>query len=754
VKALISGQAAAAVLIDSGRFYSLTLDQPDRVTERTEWEVAHLLADAGDILQIENAPQSRILEELEVAWEKDRGLQLFLILLDPREEIETRVTAAECLDEFLSSSVVQEFLANRLYSAPLPAEADVIGAKGLCLQQHLEGLMSFIQMLEDDQEEIQKRHATWSTLPASLFESPEDKNLFYFDAVRFGAFRVFATERGRKNWAILHLLSHPYFRGNAKARRVFQEWAAPFRESATGTEFEYKRIEEDQQREIAREARREETSVRPREAFEQVEKQREAIKALLQKGDEDLALRYTEQLITKQRVISDPEHIAKSLCDLAQFAKSIGSPELQLVLAQKAINEVPSDAWSHATVGDAYRALYDYQKALDAYHQCGVLGDVYAALIGRAEVLKDLGQMTDSLNLLERCIQNDPSNVVSRNAKAAALADFGRFNESLESYDRLLVDWPYDQFALTGHAQVLKELGHLDEALREIEHVILWFPNNAIPQYTRGAILRELGRLEDALKAFEELKSRFPLAAEVYASYAKVLRDLGRFDEAIQQFAQLKKSHPLNPLGYIGLAETFRKLGELDQAHGAYDLVIEGFPRLLSGRSGKASVFMVQGDYANAIKLLPSTLPASISEWVAYHIRAMGYLRAGKLQRAERMFEWGVAEVSWAMERQYFKTALAHIRLQQGRFDDSITLAQDVTNPSVTPVAQALLMHARGALGDSAGVERAYHTIADSSAPIVISLRDHLAARYLLRDTWQTDPQLFVEECDSLLLAA
>ena len=508
MKALISGQAAAAVLIDSGRFYFLSLDQPDRVTEKTEWEVARLLADAADVFQIDDAPQSKILEELEIAWQKDRGLQLFLILLDPGEEIENRLAAAECLNEFLSNSVVDEYIANRLYSAPLPAEADLVSATRLCLREELETVTGFLETLEGDQAEIRRRHQAWLNLPPSLFATPDEKSEFYFDAVRFGVFRLFATERGRKSWAIVQLLSHPYFRGNAKARTIFREWAAPFKESATETEFEYKRVDQDLQTELDKEARREASAIRPRQAFEQAEKQREAIKALLLQGNEDLALRYTEQLIVNQRLISEPEHIAKSLCDLAQFAKGIGSPELQLELAKKAVAEAPSDAWSYATVGDAYRALLDYQKALDAYHQSGALGDVRIALVGRAEVLKDLGQMSDALELLEACIRDYPDDIVPQNARAAALSDFGRFNESLVSYDRILVDQPHDDITLTGRAQVLKESGRLNEALKQLDQVIQWYPNSAVPQYTRGEVLRELGLVPDALKVFGRLKEK------------------------------------------------------------------------------------------------------------------------------------------------------------------------------------------------------------------------------------------------------
>lgn len=760
MKALISGQAATAVLVDGEQFYSLKLDEPRQVIKREEWEISLLLADADDIQQIDDAVEAIVFEELELAWEKDRGLQLILILLDSQEEAETRLSAAECLNEFLSSSAVSEYIANHLYSAPLPPTADTTSALRLCSTAECETAASFLQTLEEDQDEIGRRHQAWLNLPTSLFGGANEKKAFHFDAVRFGAFHIFATERGKKNWAIVQLLSHPYFRGNARARAVFQLWAAPFKESVTGTSFEHSALEKDLYEEIEEKAQRERRNIRPHEAFARAEKQREAIKQSLLDGNQELALRFTEQLINDQRRNSDPEHIAKSLCDLAQFAKRIGSPELQLEFSKRAITEAPTDAWSYATAGDAYRALTDYQNALASYHQSGVFGDSRAALIGRAVVLKDLGQITNALELFKKCIEEYPDDRVAQNARASALADFGRFTEAIEAYNKIINESPLelDAVTLTGRAQTLKEMGRLDEALEQLDQIIEVYPEMPIPLYTRGAVLRDFGRLDEALETFAELKHKFPLAAEMHAGYARALRDLGQFDQAVTQFNQVIESYSFNPFGYIGLAVTYKEVGDLNKAHDAYDTLLTRFPRLTVGRNGKASIFMAQGQYADAINLLLTpNLPATYNEWVAYHIRAMGYMRAGELERAERMFEFGLKENPWASHRQYFQTALASLRIQQKRYHESLELLKDITNPSVKPIAQVVLMHALGELDDKINLEQAYQSISETSSPVIIKLRNVLASRYIrsVRPVHSfSDSQIFSQECDSLLLAA
>ena len=156
-------------------------------------------------------------------------------------------------------------------------------------------------------------------------------------------------------------------------------------------------------------------------AFQQVEKQKEGIKKLLKKGKQDLALRFTKELIVSQRHNGGPKHIAKSLCDLAQFAKGLGNQELQLEFASMAVTEAPGDAWSYATLGDAFRSLTEFQQSLDMYHTAEVLGNVCVALCGRAEVLKDLGKIEESLQIYEQCIREFPTDLVPRNGWASCL---------------------------------------------------------------------------------------------------------------------------------------------------------------------------------------------------------------------------------------------------------------------------------------------------------------------------------------------
>ncbi len=761
MKAILSGQAAMAVCREDNRFYSISLDSEETWTERNEWDIPFLFTNIADILQMEYTSRSEVLKKLETAWEQDRCLQLTLIALDNEEDKEIRIEATECLNDLLCQAEVKEYVENRLYSAPMPTNADLDGAIQLSKETSSGTTMKFLLTIQDDQEEILKKYKAWNDLPDNIFgETIGSKQDFYCEAVRYGAFRLFVTKRHKIGFAILQLLTHPRFRGISKARNVFQNWAASFKEFVTNIKFEKQEYEDSVYADA--DYTYDKSIINNHDAFQQAIKQREAIKKYLIEGDKDKAFSFTTELIESQRRNSKPEHIAKSLCDLAQFAKEgLGNPELQLEFAKRAVEEAPNDSWAYATLGDAYRLLAEYQKSLEMYHEAGVKShdteNVVVALNGRAEVLKDIGQIEDALKIYEQCIQEYGGDIVSRNARAAALAHYGKLEQALEAYNEILQERPFDVIPSNGRAKVLNDMGRLEEALAGIIEISKIYPNDKILQQTYANFLWESGRLEDAEKVLSDLIRQYPSTFEAMALHAKILGDLGKFTEAIDEYKKNINMSPLSPWGYLGNAEIYRKMGELSKALDAYDLFINKFPYSGFYRNGKASVLVAMGKYSEALNTLSiDHLPASKSEWVAYHIRGMAHMRMGELTKAEDIFKWGLAECFWVSQREYFKTALASLRIRQGRYKEAVPLVYEITNPSLKPIANLLSMHAAAELNDMSLFNQSSESIRDEAVPNnIIELKVALEKRYKKKITNDTDDdnRLFTLECDNILAA-
>ena len=655
--------------------------------------------------------------------------------------------AAECLSELFLVDEVVTHVANLLYSAPMPDAAELEKAISICSKDTV--THGLFKDLLDSQPEILERWNAWQDLPIQLFGSAKDKQDFRAIAIKEGAFRLFVQQSEKGDWALYQMLTRPEFRGNPTARNVFQAWYKPFRTSYTPDRTVFSDEVLDQS-EIELQS-----PVNSHEAFKNAEKQRVIIKQLLIKDRLQQALQFTDDLIHTQRRNSMPEHIAKSLCDLAQFAKECGSPELQLTFAKMAIQEAPHDAWSYSTLGDAYRGVTEYSAAIDAFQKSISFGDYLTGIHGRAEVLKDLGQLDEALETLESCLREYPDDNVAANSMAATLAEFGRFDEALKTYDKLLENNPYDQVTRSGRAQVLRVMGRLPEALDELNEIVEQYPHEIIPSCTRVEVIREIGNLENAELEMTTLIDKFPDNPNPRIGRAKILRDLGRFDDALKAYDEVILCHPLDMMGLTGKADTYRKMGELELAKITYQKVIKRIESIRYVRLGLAMVLVAQADYDAALALLPDKLPATKSEWVAFHIRGMISLRRGDFKKARKTMEWGVKECPWVDQREYFSAALATCRIREGRFREAIECVRQVTTISVVPASLAIGMHAYAELGDNKGFSKFYEAIPTTASPFVLRLRDSIYTHYRSTDDKnKSTEQIFTAECDSLLIAA
>ena len=156
-----------------------------------------------------------------------------MILLDISEEQDNRLLAAECLSEFLlseNSKDIITYVENYLYSSPLPSNADINGAIEFAKELKADELTTLLVFLRDNQEEIKKRCEVYDSLPLSCFEFELDKEQFKLESINNGVFRIFITKKHHGS-ALHEIFLLPLYGGRTNARKIFTEWAKPFKES-------------------------------------------------------------------------------------------------------------------------------------------------------------------------------------------------------------------------------------------------------------------------------------------------------------------------------------------------------------------------------------------------------------------------------------------------------------------------------------------------------------------------------------------
>lgn len=192
MKALISGQAGLAVVVDGDHVVSIDAGTHRRIT-RSAHEWPYIFSDSSDVCELSDVSEADIVRELDLAWHRDRGLHLLLMLLDPEADRKVRRESAGYLEQFVTDALVLEYLRNRLHVAPLPESADLPGALRIAKKYQHRVISALLDAISEEQPAIRNCRQAWDILPPDLFGSSAEKEAFGFRAVENGLFTAVSS---------------------------------------------------------------------------------------------------------------------------------------------------------------------------------------------------------------------------------------------------------------------------------------------------------------------------------------------------------------------------------------------------------------------------------------------------------------------------------------------------------------------------------------------------------------------------------
>jgi tetratricopeptide (TPR) repeat protein len=299
------------------------------------------------------------------------------------------------------------------------------------------------------------------------------------------------------------------------------------------------------------------------------------IKLMIQRHELSRIEKWIAQLIEHQRQTGTPEHVAKSLCNLATFAKDMGLVQLQYDLSRRAVEECRDDAWARAQLADALAEMGDFEHSLQEYEHAGTHGHLAISLTGKAFVLRKAGRLL----------------------------------ESQAAYDDAIIRFPDNEMALTGRAQVLLELGRVDEALKAYDEVVETFPQNVKTRTGRAQVLLELGRVEESLKAYDEVVKTFPQNVVARNGRAQVLLRQGNFEEAL---VMVSEHNPMTHSQWVAFhmrGMIHLRMNELDKALEIFNLGVSDCPHprdVAYFQTALAAAKIRKRQYKEALECLPT----------------------------------------------------------------------------------------------------------------------------------------------------
>ena len=505
MKALISGQAGLALLIDDGKCWSVSVEEPDLATPCAWEEFHYLLSSSDDVVSMEATTADDARAELQRAWSRDRALQMTLILLDREEDTEIREMAAECLEERLSDPSIPERLLNRLCESPLPDQADHLSAVRIADAGPFTRTASLLAELLRLQPAVFAVCAAFEDLDDSLLvpaEFPSRAHLRRWLSDR-GVFRRLANGHGaRIGNEVLALLADSEIKRLPAANKLFSAWIAPLKKplpEATQPESDG----ESSRRVASRSSMKDQRN--SYERWQLAERQIGEILALFDRGEDSKALKWSADLVQRQIHAGDGPFAVQSLSNLAIAMKQRGREPLQLHFAKQAAQSEFADAQACNQYADALLANHEPAAALQQYDETIHRFDSdVVAQCGRAEVLRELNRLEDALQQYDETIRRFDSNVVARNGRAEVLRELNRLDEALKQINSTLHLFPHNPIARTSCAVILMELQQYDAALAQIGPLHQVTRADWVACHVRGMILLRKGDLDKAAEVFAD----------------------------------------------------------------------------------------------------------------------------------------------------------------------------------------------------------------------------------------------------------
>ena len=219
---------------------------------------------------------------------------------------------------------------------------------------------------------------------------------------------------------------------------------------------------------------------------------------------------------------------------------------------QKAAVLLPDDAEVHNSMGNALKALGQFDGALASYRRALEIKPNFAeAYINLGATLQEQDRLDEAEACYHRALEVKPDYAEAYINLGNTLKDQGRFIEAEASYRRA----------------------------QEIN------PNYAEAHNNLGVILHDQGRLIEAEASFRRALEIKPGYTEAHNNLGNVLTDLRQLDSAVASYRCALEIKPDYAEAHSNLGNTLREQGRLTEAEASYRRALENKPDFVDARS-------------------------------------------------------------------------------------------------------------------------------------------------------------------------
>ena len=313
--------------------------------------------------------------------------------------------------------------------------------------------------------------------------------------------------------------------------------------------------------------------------------------------------------------------------------------------------------------------------------QKGALGVAVVALVA-------LGMLTWRQASIYRDEETFNRHIITLNPQARnahrhlskALYNQGRYEEALDAA-RVAVEQRPGYFRThVSLSEILIALGRYEEALAAYRVAVAQRPDNAELHINLSAILSELGRYGEVETHLRRAIVLDPQAKIAHFNLSDALYNQGRYEEALDAIHIAIEQAPDFLEAHINLSAILNALGRSDEAETHLRRAIELNPQNVDLVWRLAEILMPQGRYEEAFDLIAQAEALDPASSQAAELHFLMGQTAQDNGQPEVAAEYYMRAFDIDPHHTQAIRRLAHLRLEQQRYDEALELFQRLTD--------------------------------------------------------------------------
>ena len=302
------------------------------------------------------------------------------------------------------------------------------------------------------------------------------------------------------------------------------------------------------------------------------------------------------------------------------------------------------------------------------------------AYLNLGDALYEQGRYAEALDVTRIAVERRPEHFQAHFNLGAILDALGRFEEAETHLRRAIALNPQAQNAHLNLSKALYEQGRYEAALEAARVAIEQDPDFVEAHFNLGAILNMLGRFEEAETHLRRAIVLNPQDVDAHFSLGAALYKQGQYAEALDATRVVIEQDPEYVKAHFNLGAILNALGRFEEAEIHWRRAIALNPQDVDSFRKLIEVLTPQGRYEEAIDLIAQAVALDSASPQAAELHFIMGQAAQENGQPETATEYYMRALE--VDSHYTKAIrrLAHLRLEQQRYDKALELFQRLIN--------------------------------------------------------------------------